>query len=84
MKIRFARLRLTAGFALLLALAAPAIPVRAQPSSPPPEFPVEHFFRNPAITQLRFSPSGRYIAALIPHERRLNLVIMDREIKPRT
>ena len=81
MKIRFAPLRLTAGFALLLALAAPAIPVRAQLSSPPPEFPVEHFFRNPAITQLRFSPSGRYIAALIPHERRLNLVIMDREAK---
>lgn len=81
MKTRFAPLRLTAGFALLLALAGAATPSRAQPSSPPPEIPVEHFFRNPAITQLRFSPSGRYIAALVPHERRLNLVIMDREAK---
>ena len=81
MTLRFAPLRLTAGFALLLALAGTSIPVHAQPSSPPPEFPVEHFFRNPAITQLRFSPNGRYIAALVPHERRLNLVIMDREAK---
>jgi len=50
-------------------------------ASPPPELPVEHFFRNPAITQLRFSPNGRYIAALVPYERRLNLVIMDWEAK---
>lgn len=50
----------------------------------PPEFPVEHFFRNPAIAQLRFSPNGKYIAALVPHERRLNLVIMDVEKKTKS
>jgi hypothetical protein len=50
-------------------------------AAPAPELPVEHFFRNPAITQLRFSPNGRYIAALVPHERRLNLVVMDVEKK---
>lgn len=47
----------------------------------PPELPVETFFGNPAIAQLRFSPNGRYLAALMPHERRLNLVVMDLEKK---
>lgn len=64
--------------AALLASLVGTVPVAAAPAA---EIPVEHFFRNPAISQLRFSPSGRYLAALVPHERRLNLVIMDREAK---
>lgn len=46
-----------------------------------PELPVETFFGNPAMAQLRFSPTGRYLAALVPHERRMNLVVMDLEKK---
>jgi len=62
-------------------LALAALAVSTALAAPAPELPVEHFFRNPAIAQLRFSPNGRYIAALVPHERRLNLVVMDVEKK---
>ena len=39
--------------------------------------PLEDFFRKPQRTQLRLSPSGRYLAWLEPWERRLNLVVQD-------
>jgi dipeptidyl aminopeptidase/acylaminoacyl peptidase len=50
--------------------AAPAIP---------PKLPVSDFFSKPSITQLQFSPDGKFIAALMPKDRRLNLVVMDLE-----
>ncbi len=37
--------------------------------------PLEDFFRKPQRTQLRLSPSGRYLAWLEPWQRRLNLVV---------
>jgi dipeptidyl aminopeptidase/acylaminoacyl peptidase len=49
----------------------------AAPATIPPEFPVEKIFGQPAITQIRFSPDGRYIAALQPWEHRLNLIVVD-------
>lgn len=48
---------------------------------PPPRLPIEVFFANFEIAQLRFSPDGRYLAALVPVERRMNLVVMDLEKK---
>lgn len=57
-----------------LLLAATALAADAPPS---PRLPVEVFFGNPEISQLRFSPDGRYLAALVPVERRMNLVVMD-------
>jgi len=66
---------------VLSTLALAALTLSPALAAPAPELPVEHFFRNPAIAQLRFSPNGRYIAALVPHERRLNLVVMDIEKK---
>jgi dipeptidyl aminopeptidase/acylaminoacyl peptidase len=50
-------------------------------NSPPPRLPVETFFASPEISQLRFSPNGRYLAALVPVEHRMNLVVMDLEKK---
>lgn len=66
---------------ILLAALSFLSPVGVGAAAAPAEFPVEHFFRNPAIAQLRFSPNGKYIAALVPYEHRLNLVIMDTEKK---
>ncbi len=69
----------TLAFLLLLSLAGS---VRALASLPPaPELPVETFFGNPALSQLQFSPNGRYLAALVPHQRRMNLVVMDLDTK---
>jgi dipeptidyl aminopeptidase/acylaminoacyl peptidase len=51
----------------------------AEPAKPaiPPELSIEELFSSPSISQLRFSPDGRYIAALQPWERRMNLVVVD-------
>lgn len=54
-------------------------PVHAVP--PPPELPVETFFKKANIAQLTFSPDGRRIACLIPYERRMNLAVIDLEKK---
>ena len=59
----------------LLALTAPA---RAA-EKPVPEIPVSTFFQAPTITSLVFSPNGKYIACLIPYERRMNLAVIDLE-----
>ena len=65
----------------LFALAALLPLSAARAAAAPPELPVEDFFGNPAMVQLRFSPGGRYLAALVPHERRMNLVVMDLQTK---
>ena len=48
---------------------------------PPPELPVETFFKKPNIAALTFSPDGKRIACLIPFERRMNLAVIDLEKK---
>ena len=35
--------------------------------------PVEDFFKNPKITQIRISPNGKYLAYLKPFQKRLNV-----------
>lgn len=41
------------------------------------EIPIADLFGLPSISQMRFSPDGRYLAALQPWERRLNLIVVD-------
>lgn len=50
-------------------------------AAPPPELPVETFFRKSNIAQLTFSPDGKRIACLVPFERRMNLAVIDLEKK---
>jgi dipeptidyl aminopeptidase/acylaminoacyl peptidase len=39
--------------------------------------PLEDFFRKPERTQVQLSPSGRWLAWMAPHERRLNVYVRD-------
>ena len=48
-------------------------------SAPVPELPVATFFQAPAITSLTFSPNGKYLACLVPVDRRMNLAVIDLE-----
>lgn len=50
-------------------------------AEPPPELPVEIFFKKPNISQVTFSPDGKRIACLVPFERRMNLAVIDLEKK---
>jgi dipeptidyl aminopeptidase/acylaminoacyl peptidase len=59
----------------LSAADAPVVPaVKAVP-----ELPVATFFQAPTIASLVFSPNGKYIACLVPFERRMNLAVIDLE-----
>lgn len=49
----------------------------ATPPAPPPELPVETFFRKPTFASLSFSPDGKAIALLQSINNRLNLVVLD-------
>lgn len=62
---------------LLLALFLAPLLSGAPSPAVPPELPLEHLFGLPAISQLSFSPDGRYIAALQPWEKRMNLIVVD-------
>ncbi|MEI6464857.1 MAG: hypothetical protein WCQ89_09045, partial [Verrucomicrobiota bacterium] len=62
----------------LFAAPAPVTPAPA-PVAPPAEAPVATFFQAPAMTSLTFSPNGKYIACLVPYERRMNLLVIDLE-----
>lgn len=48
-------------------------------ATPPPEIPVADFFETSSISSLKFSPNGRYIVAIVPWEKRQNLVLIDLE-----
>src|SRR5688572_17896095 len=48
-------------------------------AQPVPRLPVETFFQSPALTSLVFSPNGKFILCLVPHERRMNLAVIDLE-----
>ena len=37
--------------------------------------PLEDFFRNPAIIQVKISPNGKYLAYLKPYKKRLNIYV---------
>ncbi len=50
-------------------------------AAPPPELPVETFFKKSSIAALTFSPDGKRIACLVPFERRMNLAVIDLEKK---
>ena len=72
---RFRRTVLAA--ALGIAAASPAL----RAASPPPELPVETFFKKANLASLAFSPDGKRLACLIPYERRMNLAVIDLEKK---
>ena len=52
------------------------VPVQAQEASP---IPLEDFFRFPKYDAMRLSPSGRYVAALVPTQGRQGLAVIDVE-----
>lgn len=66
---------------LALGLAFPLLAADSRSTSgePVPELPVATFFQSPVITSLTFSPNGKYIACLVPYERRMNLAVIDLE-----
>ena len=51
----------------------------ARAAEPAVELPVATFFQAPTIAALTFSPNGKYIACLVPYERRMNLAVIDLE-----
>jgi dipeptidyl aminopeptidase/acylaminoacyl peptidase len=63
------------------ALVGATVAFAAAPAAPPPELPVEAFFKKANIAQLTFSPDGKRIACLVPFERRMNLAVIDLEKK---
>ncbi len=70
---------------LLLLLALTSLPrAVAAPSSPPPEIPVAELFGLTAISQMRFSPDGRYLAALQPWKQRMNVIVVDLQTMQKT
>src|SRR5258706_3996043 len=60
-------------------VAAEPTPAAAGAIASVPELPVQTFFQAPAISALTFSPNGKYIACLVPYERRTNLAVIDLE-----
>ena len=66
---------------LLAALAAfsALVPVALAAPAVPPEIPVETLFQNPTMSNLQFSPDGKKILCLVPHDRRQNLAVVDLE-----
>ncbi|MBA4136894.1 MAG: hypothetical protein C0518_06215 [Opitutus sp.] len=64
------------GLGWLAAVAGCALQMLA---APPPELPVETFFRNPTFAQLSFSPDGKSIALLQSVENRMNIVVLNLE-----
>lgn len=62
----------------LLALAAGLLgAVVPATAAPVPELPLETFFQEPSMTALEFSPDGNKLLALVPYERRRNLLVID-------
>ncbi len=60
----------------LVAIAGLLFCLAARAKDTPP-IPVEDFFRFPKYDAMRLSPSGRYIAALVPAQGRQSLAIID-------
>lgn len=49
------------------------------PAAPGPETPLETFFQSPTLSNLAFSPNGKFLLCVVPHERRQNLAVIDLE-----
>ncbi|MDP2136749.1 MAG: S9 family peptidase [Candidatus Didemnitutus sp.] len=64
---------------LVLALCLNGIRLIGGVPAPVPELPVAAFFQSPAISSLVFSPNGKYVLCVVPHERRQNLAVIDLE-----
>ncbi|HET9652850.1 MAG TPA: hypothetical protein VFP36_11690, partial [Usitatibacter sp.] len=62
-------------------LAAPAV---ADTPKKPGDIPVESFFRRPDYAQMRLSPNGKYLAAVVPLKGRNNLAVIDLDTKSRS
>jgi dipeptidyl aminopeptidase/acylaminoacyl peptidase len=78
MNIRLAALLVVSALPLLAAEpAAPSTPAPAAKAAA--ELAVKTFFQAPVIASLTFSPNGKYIACLVPYERRMNLAVIDLE-----
>ena len=67
--------RLLTAFAVVMFL--PAAIAQTAPASAGKPIPVEDFFKNPRFTQVTLSPSGRYLAAIIPLNDRRNIAVID-------
>ena len=65
--------------ATLRALCLLAVGPLLRAAEPGPELPVDYFFQTPTMAALTFSPNGRFIACLVPHEQRMNLAVIDLE-----
>lgn len=66
---------------------ASTLALRAAEPAPlpiPPQLPVADLFGLSAISQMQFSPDGRYLAALQPWERRMNLIVVDLQTMKKT
>lgn len=66
-----------------LLLLAAAIPVLAQAEKKPSDITVEEFFKRPDYQQMRLSPNGKYLAAIVPLNGRNNLAVIDIDSKDR-
>lgn len=62
---------------LLLVSLLPMLRAVTATPGPAPLIPVADFFGQPEVSSLRFSPDGRYIAALQPWNKRMNLIVID-------
>jgi dipeptidyl aminopeptidase/acylaminoacyl peptidase len=62
---------------LLLVGLLPMLRAVTATPGPAPLIPVADFFGLPEVSQLRFSPDGRYLAALQPWSKRMNLIVID-------
>ena len=65
---------------LLPALLA-LLPAAVSAAAPPAQIPVEEFFKRSSFEQIKISPDGRHLAAIVPLEFESSLVIMDIESK---
>ncbi|MBS0314315.1 MAG: S9 family peptidase [Proteobacteria bacterium] len=65
----------------LATLSLGAVTVAAQTAAPPAKSPatltLEELFRNPSLSSITLSRSGKYLAATAPHKGRMNLMVMD-------
>ncbi|MBI1771168.1 MAG: hypothetical protein HYR68_02170, partial [Burkholderiales bacterium] len=60
------------------AIIASSLTLQAQAENASERIPVEKFFKNPQINEIRFSPDGKYLAMITAgSNERLNLAIMD-------
>ena len=55
------------------------LPAPAAQAAPPPELPVDLFFDMPSMASIQFSPDGKRILCVVPHEGRQNLAVIDLE-----